>query len=186
LTVGYGSEFWDVNILVKIFGQHPNWLRMSQILTNGLEWPIEPLDKEHRLEYVEKALAFGNHKGALLQPDLLRKLVTKDIQFGYCLPLPLGKAKSISGILLAPMNIQKQNGNNKNGRIIEKDHLTHDQSFKWSSGTSVNNQTQANELLPCMFGACIMQIVNWVVTARCKFSTVKILASKFDFKSAFQ
>jgi hypothetical protein len=63
------------------------------------------------------------------------------------------------------MNIQKQNTINEHGQIIEKDCLTHDQSFKWSSGTSVNNQTQANELLPCMFGACIMQIVNWAVTA---------------------
>ncbi len=37
-----------------------------------------------------------------------------------------------------------------------------------------------------MFGACIIQIVNWAVTPQCKFPNVKILASKFDFKSAFQ
>ncbi len=112
---------------------------MSQILTNRLEWPLEPLNKEPRLEDVNEALAFGNHKGASLQPDLLRKLVTKDVQFGYCLPLPLGKAINIPGILLTPMNIQKQNTMDKHGWIVEKDRLTHDQSFKWSSGTSVNN-----------------------------------------------
>jgi hypothetical protein len=140
-TVGYGLKFWDVDILTKIFGRHPYWLRMSQILTNGSEWPIEPLGKERRLKDVDKALTFGNHKGASLQPDLLRKLVTKDVQFGYCPTLPVGKAKNTPGILIAPMNIQKQNTINEHGRIIEKDHLTHDQSFKWSSGTSVNNQT---------------------------------------------
>ncbi len=140
-TMGYGSEFWDVNILAKIFGQHPNWLWMSQILTNGSEWPLEPLDKKRRLKDVDKALAFGNHKGASLQPDLLMKLVTKDFIFGYCLPLPLGIAKNIPGILLDLMNIQKQNTIDKHGRVIGKDRLTHDQSFKWSSGTSVNNQT---------------------------------------------
>ncbi len=87
-----------------------------------------------------RPLLFGNHKGASLQPDLLRKLVTEDVQFGYCLPLPLGKAKSnIPGILLTPLNIQKQNTIYEHGRIVEKDHLTHDQNFKWSSGTSVNN-----------------------------------------------
>jgi hypothetical protein len=105
------------------------------------EWPLEPLNKECRLEDINEALAFGNHKGASLQPDILRKLVTKDIQFGYCLPLPFGKAMNIPGILLAPMNIQKQNTINEHGWIVEKDHLTHDQSFKWSSGTSVNNRT---------------------------------------------
>ncbi len=75
---------------------------------------------------------------------------------------------------------------NEHGQIVEKDRLTHDQSFKWSSGTSVNNQTQADKLLPCMFGACIMRIVNWAVAAPRKFPNVKILALKFDFKSAFQ
>jgi hypothetical protein len=138
---------------------------MSQILTNGLEWPLETLDKERRLEDLNEALAFRNHKGVSLQPDLLRKLVTEDVQFGYCLPLPLVKAKNIPGILLALMNIQKQNTIDEHGRIIEKDRLTHDQSFNWSSGTSVNNQSRANELLPCMFGAYIMQIVNRAVIA---------------------
>jgi hypothetical protein len=59
---------------------------MSQILTNRSEWSLEPLDKECRLEDIDKALAIGDHKGASLQPDLLRKLVTKDVQFGCCPP----------------------------------------------------------------------------------------------------
>ncbi len=106
-TVGYGLEFQDVDTLARIFGQHPNWLQMSQILTNGSEWPLEPLNEECRHKDINKVLTFGNHKGASLQPNLLRKLVTNDIHFGYCLPLPLGKAKNIPGILLPPMNIQK-------------------------------------------------------------------------------
>jgi hypothetical protein len=86
-------------------------------------------------------------KGASLQPNLLRNLVTKDVHFGYCPPLPLGEARNTPEILLALMNIQKKNTINEHGRIIKKDCLTHDQSFKWSSGTSVNTQTQANKLL---------------------------------------
>jgi hypothetical protein len=76
------------------------------------------------------------------------------------------------------MNIQKQNTIDEHRQIIDKDCLIHDQSFKWYSGTSVNNQTQA---IPCMFGACIRQIVNWGVTTCRKFPNVKILASKFGF-----
>jgi hypothetical protein len=37
-----------------------------------------------------------------------------------------------------------------------------------------------------MCGACIKRIVNWVVTARRLFPNVPILASKINFKSAFQ
>jgi hypothetical protein len=109
LIVGYGLEFRYVNTLKKIFGRHPNWTRMSKILQNGSEWPLKPLNEELRHNDVNSALAFGNHKGASLQPELLQKLVSKDVHFGYCLPLPLDKAWKIPGILLAPMNIKKQN-----------------------------------------------------------------------------
>ncbi len=81
------------------------------------------------------------------------------------------------------MNIQKKNTINKHGRILEKDCLTHNQSYKWQSGPSVNSRTE--ELLPCMFGACIKRIVDWAISARQKFPKSPILASKFDFKSAF-
>ena len=62
---------------------------MSKILENDSEWPLKPLDEELRHNDVDASLAFENHKGASLQPDLLQKLVSKDVHFGYCLPLPL-------------------------------------------------------------------------------------------------
>ncbi len=113
--------FCNVKTPSIIFGQHPNWARISRTFTTGLEWPLKPLDKEHRQEDVDEALAFGNHKGASLQTKLLQQFVLKGVHFGYCLPLPLVKARKIPGILLAPMNIQKQNTINKLGQIVEKD-----------------------------------------------------------------
>jgi hypothetical protein len=58
----------------------------------------------------------------------------------------------IPEILLTPMNIQKQNTTDELGRIVEKDCFTHDQSYKWLSGLSVNSQVNSEELLPFMFG----------------------------------
>jgi hypothetical protein len=149
--VGYGSEFRDVATLANTFQRHPNWTRMSRILTHSSEWPLEPLNNKCRLADVREALIFGNHKGASMKPDLLLQLMSKDVQFSYCLPLPLAKAEKIPGILIAPMNIQQQNTINEFGRIVPKDRQTHDQSFKWSSGTSVNSRVKTEELLPCLF-----------------------------------
>lgn len=185
-TVGYGSEFRVVATLSNIFQRHPNWTQMSRILTHGLEWPLEPINDECRLADVREALSFGNHKGASTKPDLLLQLMSKDVHFGYCLPLPLAKAEKIPGVLIAPMNIQQQNTIDEFGRIIPKDRQTHDQSFKWSSGTSVNSHVKTEELLPCLFGACIKRIVNWAVTTHRLFPDILILASKIDFKSAFR
>ena len=159
---------------------------MTDILRNGSNWPLEPLEEDNHRADVEEALAFGNHKGALLQPELLKQLVLKDVLYGYCLPLPLGKATKIPHILIAPMNIQKQNMIDKFGQIVPKDRLTHVQSFKWLSGTSVNSRVIIEELLPCIFGSCISRIVNWAITACLLYPNLLILASKIDFKSAFR
>ena len=97
---------------------------MIEILRHGSKWPLESLDEDKRQADVAEALAFGNHKGALLQPELLKKLVSKDVQHGYCLPLPLAKATKIPSILIAPMNIQKQNTIDEHGQIVPKDRVT--------------------------------------------------------------
>jgi hypothetical protein len=125
---------------------------MKQVLTHGSKWPLQPLDVNDRIKDVEEALVFGNHKGAVKQQDLLVKLVTDDVIRGFALPLPLDKIARIPGVLLAPLNIQAQNTINERGKIIPKNQLTHDQSWKWQMGTSVNSRLDTDELMPCYFG----------------------------------
>ena len=84
------------------------------------------------------------------------------------------------------MNIMKQNTIDEHGRVIEKDRLTHDQSYTWGSGTSVNSRVVKNSLLPCRFGACLKRLMNWTVAARKKYPNKRILASKIDYKSAYR
>ena len=143
-------EFRDKATLSHLFARHPNRNRMTQILRNGSKWPLKPLTKDKRRTDVAEALTFGNHTGASLQPELLKNLVSKDVHSGYCLPLPLVKATKIPNILITRMNIQKQNTIKEYGRIMPKDCLTHNQSFKWLSGTSVNRWGHHEWLLPCL------------------------------------
>jgi hypothetical protein len=66
--------------------------------------------------------------------------VPGNVKYGYALPLPLGKIRRIPGICMAPLNIQSQWTINEHGEIIEKDKLSHDQSFEWEkSGSSGNS-----------------------------------------------
>ena len=57
---------------------------------------------------MKEALSFGNHKGAVRNPILLRKFIEKDVVHGYGLVLPLSNIDQIPGVLLAPMNIMTQ------------------------------------------------------------------------------
>jgi hypothetical protein len=181
----YGGLWFRIQSCRYPFQRLPAPSKLDSDVPDPHPWFGVAIDEERRLAVVRKALIFGNHKGASMKLDLLLQLMSKDVHLGYCLPLPLTKAKKIPGILITPMNIQQQNTIDKFGRIIPKDRQTHDQSFKWSSGTSVNSRVKTEELFPCLFGACIKQIVNWAITSRRLFPDVPILASKIDFKSAF-
>ena len=57
--MGYGSEFRDVATLANTFQRHPNWTRMSRILTHGLEWPLKPLNNKCRLAGAGRPSSLG-------------------------------------------------------------------------------------------------------------------------------
>jgi hypothetical protein len=71
------------------------------------------LNDSNQLNDIDNTLAFGNHKGATQQSELLLKLIWDDINQGFTLPLPIDKIKQLPGILLAPLNIQLQKTINK-------------------------------------------------------------------------
>jgi hypothetical protein len=128
-----------VEELAPVFALHPLWEEIKGTLTSGAVFPLRELDEETRLADFAAALERGNHKGAQKKPDLLKELVGKDVIHGYGLPLPLDKLIRIPGTVLAPMNIAAQNTIDEFGRIIAKDRLTHDQSFDFTEGCSVNS-----------------------------------------------
>ena len=144
------------------------------------------LDLEGRSIDLKEALEFGNHMRATKKPELLKKLVHKYITHVYNPVLPMSKVQCILCLLMAPMNIQKQNTINKLGRIVRNDCLTYDRSYKWSPGTTMNSRVDKDVLFPCMLGACLNHIFNWTTTARKTYPHQQILATKTDYKSAYQ
>ena len=129
---------------------------------------------------MKEDLSFGNHKVAVRNPISLRKLIEKDVFHVYGLVLPLSKIDKISGVLLAPMNIMTEKKDKQEG-IVKNDRFTHNQSYKWGSGTLVNIRVDKDNLLPCRFGACLNCLLNWTVAARKKFLSLKI-----EYKSTYR
>ena len=67
--LGQGMEFCPPDVLPSIFGLHPLWNQMEDILKNGSKWPLEEISEEVRASDLQEAPTFGNHKGASLKPD---------------------------------------------------------------------------------------------------------------------
>jgi hypothetical protein len=185
--IGYGSKFQSLLTLAPLLKLHPHWENFERLIEEGSSWPLVDIKNEEREKDVSKALKFGNHKGAKLNDELLKLLIKEDVTHGFILPLPLHKINRILGILLAPLNIICQNTINERGEIVEKDRLTHDQSFIFDgSGTSVDSRLNKSKLTPCTFGWVIRRLVNWIVAARNKYPNQRILVAKIDFKSAYR
>ena len=141
----------------------------TQVCTipHGSRWPLEELRKEDCKKDLADTLIFGSHKGASAKPDLLRNLISKDIKHGYSLPISISHVTSSPGLVMAPMNIHMaQKTIDETGRTpVPKDRLIHDQSWKWSSGTSINSRVEKDLLQARWFGFCIHRIINWTVAA---------------------
>jgi hypothetical protein len=64
--------------------------------------------------------------------------------------------------------------------------MTHDQSWKWQSGTSVNDRVIDKDLMPCYFSRALKRLLNWAAAARKKYPNKQILATKLNVKAAFR
>ncbi len=113
---------------------------MEGLLIKRSKWPLIEISKSNRIADLAEALQFGNHKGASQKLDLLKKLISDDIRYGYGLVIPWGKIPRLPNACLAPMNITMQFTLDVGGEIVDKERLTHNQSFKWQLGLSVNKE----------------------------------------------
>ncbi len=102
-----------------------------------------------------------------------------NVKFGYAILLPLESISEIPGTILVLLNIIWENAIDKHDKVIEKDCLTHTQSYCLESGTSVNSWMQQEELLLCLFRATQKHPINWSGAARAQFSQAQILAAEF-------
>ena len=88
----YGAEFRPTSELEPILKHHSLWDRTKTILQQGSTIPLQPSDPAVDKLDVQLGLQRGNHKGATQQPKLLHKLVSKDVNHAFALPITMEAA----------------------------------------------------------------------------------------------
>ena len=182
--LGYGSEFRPVHSLKRLLHKHPLWSKFEKMLTVGADYPLEPMSEEDRLQDITDAMERGNHKSAKQKHQVLETKLFDEVRHGWELPLPLDKVPRLPGSLLAPLGVADQETINEQGEVIPSDRVTHDQSFPFSSGTSVNIRVIDEELTPCMCGHMLSRLIHYIVATRIRHPFTRILLQKVDYKSA--
>jgi hypothetical protein len=106
--LSFGSKFRPALVLEPLLGLHPLWPCIQDMLRRGSHFSADSLPPDDCLPQVDAALAYGNHKGAVNDPDTLYDLLDGDVTHGFNMPLPLSFARKIKGLLISPMNIARQ------------------------------------------------------------------------------
>ena len=179
-TVSYGSEFKPSSILTQLLGRHPCWSSFQGILEHGATYPLQEIDSNDRLKDIHAAIARGNHQSAVSNFDLLKSMMETKVKYGYALPIPIKTIQCIPNAAVAPLGIVFQDTIDEFGKVKEKARATHDQSFAFLSGMSVNDCVIEEKLTPCQYGHCLLCMLHYIATPRLQFPQVRILIGKFD------
>ena len=181
-----GSEFRPTSLLEPILQGHPLWPRFRQYLHIGAAYPVDPISDDDRLADLVAAIEYGNHKSARTQGEMLLGILDKEVSKGWQLPLPVDKLLDIPRCVVGPLGVAHQETIDAFGQRIPKDRVTHDQSFVFASGRSVNNRVRTEELTQCRYGFALRRFIHLIVALRARYPDIAILLSKFDFKSAYR
>ena len=183
-----GSEFRPVGLLAPIFENHPFWSNMRSTCLLGASFESVPLPEQDQLTLLDEALQYGNHKSATLNGPMLMKMLDKEAEKGWHIPLPIYSLRRIPGVIVAPMGLVHQTSIDENNKATAKWRLTHDQSFQFGLDKikSVNQRIPKSSLTACNYGFTLRRVVHMIVSLRGKFPDAPLLMGKLDFKSAYR
>jgi hypothetical protein len=113
-------------------------------------------------------------------------MIQEDVKHGFALPLPVEVLSHIPNASLAPLECHEQMTINALGERVTKYHLTHDQSFPWPSGSSVNLRVDSSKLPHIMYGFCFTCIIHYILGLHQCHPSSKIFINKFDYGVAYR
>ena len=149
--ISYGSEFRTTSILQPLMHRRPIWEKTFHILNNGTTFPLTQINDTIRHKDLLAALEYKNHKSAHPSTSSLEKHISTEIEHGLSLPLPPNFTLELEDAEIAPHGMVKQNTITELGEIVEKERVTHDQSYPGQySKESINSRVIEEELSECL------------------------------------
>ena len=130
-----GSKFCPAAVLVPLCFRHPLWPRVHHWLTTGVSYLLNLLQESDRIADLTVMLEHGNHQLATFHHAQLVQMLTDEVEHGWQLILPCNTALLVPGAVITLLGMVLQDSINEHGEIIQKWHLTHDQSYNMTPNT---------------------------------------------------
>ena len=190
-TLGYGSEFRTIDQLKPLIGRHPHFGKLEKLLEFGMPYIFKSeLDSATKLDELQNLLSRGNHKSARDVPEVVDKLLAKDVTHGFTIPIPIEIVPMIPGAAVQPLGIAQQQWamTGDGGREV-KHQMTQDLSFssvKEGPPRSINQRVDMSAYPEMVYGWCMMRILHYIVAVRLAFPDKVIFISKYDYSDAYR
>jgi hypothetical protein len=84
-----GSEFKSSQDLEKFLQDHPLLSHLKEILENGASFPLLPMSEDEYKTDIDFHIVRGNHKSMEKNHHIISNIITKEIECGFALPLPI-------------------------------------------------------------------------------------------------
>ena len=176
-----GSEFRDSELLEPLLKDHPDWMILKEIMDLGVDLGLDPYkirDEETRLKDFDDALRKGN-SGTMkdhLAKETVAKNQEKEVSYGRTIPITIECARKLKNGSLTPLGCAVQWTINELNEKIVKRRTTHNLSFEWLSGLSVNSFVDPDCLEEIIYGHCLYRCIHIMHQMRLKYPRVAILS----------
>ena len=185
--ISLGSEFRPPYLLEPLLSWHPFWSKLRDIMEQGVNYKLQPINELVKKEDFKSALEYGHHKSAKRNYKVFMDGLNSEVELGYTLPLLAKHAIAIPQAELAPHGLTFQHSINDRGKILSKDRTTHDLSFPGkASFNSINNRIEDDSLVPCLSGKIMNICIHYIIGCRQMHPKNIIWLAIQDYKSAYR
>jgi hypothetical protein len=164
-TMDPSSEFRPVDQLGGIFSEHPNYKFVRNMVKEGMDYVfLTELDEDQRIHEMEANLTRGNHKSVTDHQDHLVRLLDRDADYGFAMPIPKRSVHKLKGSMVQPAGVTSQFTILENGSQTKKQRLTHDLTYAATfQGASVNSRIDMTKYPEMIYGWCFSRVIHFVV-----------------------
>ena len=185
--ISLGSEFRPPYLLEPLLSWHPFCPKLRDIMEEGVNYKLQPINELERKENFKAALEYDHHKSAKRNYKVFMDSLNNGVELGYALPLLAKHAIAIPQAELVPHGLTSQHTINDRREILSKDRITHDLSFPGKASLdSINNQIEDDSLVPYLFGKTMNRCIHYIIGYRQRHPKKIIWLAIQDYKSAYR
>jgi hypothetical protein len=202
-TLDFGSEFRPVDQLRPLLYQHPGFEELAEVLVTGMPYRYSrEITEDERETEVLAMLARGNHKSAQDEPEIVEKLLSKDVVHGFSMVIPKALVPLIPHAMVQPVGLATQWTLDDQGKRVIKYRITQDLSYSETSKRdfdysnspnskkepqmSINSRIDMDQYPEMVYGWALPRIIHFVVALRLAGPERTIFIAKYDYSDAYR